>query len=94
MLSKSEKKELLNEEPRFDDINSSLMVGQKLPKGAIKEVNDVVALARKFKKEVIVLTVFQFGIKTIELWIPFHFPNITLSLLFVSWCQCFFNCII
>ncbi|MBC2716757.1 MAG: acyl-CoA/acyl-ACP dehydrogenase [Desulfobacteraceae bacterium] len=53
MISRSEIKTYTNMSPKFDDIFCSLQSAPKLPKGMIKETKKVIAIARKFNKEVI-----------------------------------------
>ena len=52
-LTGSEVKSYLSIEPRFDDIMCSLRATAKQPKGMVGEIRKVVALTRKFKREVI-----------------------------------------
>lgn len=52
MLSGAEKKLYLNKAPRFDDIMCGLRATGRQPKGIIKEMKTVMALARKFNDEV------------------------------------------
>ncbi|MFO8047676.1 MAG: acyl-CoA dehydrogenase family protein [Desulfosudaceae bacterium] len=52
MISGAEKKALLNQEPRFDDIMCGLRATGRQPKGIIKEMKTIMALARKFNEEV------------------------------------------
>ncbi len=51
-LRRSEVKSHLNTEPRFDDIMCSLRATAKQPKGMVAEIRRVVALTRKFNREV------------------------------------------
>lgn len=53
MITRREIKALLNEEPRFDDITCSLKATAKQPSGMVGEIRKVVALARKFTREVV-----------------------------------------
>lgn len=53
MITKREIQTFINMEPRFDDIMCSLRATAKQPKGMIRETKEVVALARKFNKEVV-----------------------------------------
>lgn len=52
MMPRSEMKAFLNNEPRFDDIMCSLKATAKQPKGIIREMEQVIAVARKFNQEV------------------------------------------
>jgi acyl-CoA dehydrogenase len=51
MLSDSSIENLINRDPKFDDITSSLQAIAKLPKAIDKETKKVIALARKFTDE-------------------------------------------
>jgi acyl-CoA dehydrogenase len=53
MISRSELKKLIQQEPKFDDIMCSLQMGPKLPKAMIGETKKIVAIARKFNDEVV-----------------------------------------
>ena len=52
MIAQSEITMLLNRAPNFNDISSSLQSTVRQPKGMLKETKKVVAIARKFKEEV------------------------------------------
>jgi len=52
VIAKSEINMFLNRAPHFDDITCSLKSTARQPKGMLKETREVVALARKFKEEV------------------------------------------
>lgn len=52
MISKSEIKHWTQQDPAFDDIMCSLNATARIPRGMIKETRKVVAIARKFKEEV------------------------------------------
>ncbi len=52
MLKRAEIKTWINQEPRFDDIMCSLRATGRQPAGIIREVKEVVAIARKFNAEV------------------------------------------
>jgi len=52
MISRSEIRSLLDNEPKFDDIMCSLRATGKQPGGIIKETREVIAIARKFNEEV------------------------------------------
>ncbi|MFO7557720.1 MAG: acyl-CoA dehydrogenase family protein [Desulfobacterales bacterium] len=53
MISTSEMKKFLDQEPRFNDITCSLQSVPKLPKALLKETRETVAIARKFNEEVV-----------------------------------------
>jgi acyl-CoA dehydrogenase len=53
MLKRSEVKSLISRFPRFEDNTLSMYYGPRMPKAMIKETEEVVALARKFKEEVV-----------------------------------------
>ena len=63
MISRMEKKQLLNNEPRFNDITCSLRAIGSQPKGIINEAKEVVAIARKFTNEVIRPQVLELDLK-------------------------------
>ncbi len=52
MISRSEVNAWIEQEPKFDDIMCSLRATGKQPRGIIREVKEVVAIARKFNAEV------------------------------------------
>jgi acyl-CoA dehydrogenase len=52
MISRSEINAFLQQEPKFDDVMCSLRATGKQPKGIIAETKKVIAIARKFNKEV------------------------------------------
>ncbi len=52
MITSSEIKALCAQVPNFDDIACGLNAAKKLPKGMVAETRKVVAIARKFKQEV------------------------------------------
>jgi alkylation response protein AidB-like acyl-CoA dehydrogenase len=55
MLSKSEIRALLQEQPAFDDISNTLRAATRFPnKALLKEVRQIVALARKFNQQVVI----------------------------------------
>lgn len=66
MISRKGKKLLLDREPRFDNILSSLKCGVDLPKTIVKETADAIAYARKFNDEVIRPNALKEDIKTFE----------------------------
>jgi alkylation response protein AidB-like acyl-CoA dehydrogenase len=53
MLPDSLIQSLINREPKFDDILSSLQSTAMLPRGIVKETKKVMALARKFTDEIV-----------------------------------------
>lgn len=53
MISRKEIKTYANRSPRFDDMINSLPAAPKLPKAMVGETRKVIAIARKFKEEVI-----------------------------------------
>ncbi|MFW6236768.1 MAG: acyl-CoA dehydrogenase family protein [Desulfosudaceae bacterium] len=53
MKGRSENKVFLEQEPRFDDIMCSLHATGKQPKGIIREMKQVMAIARRFNEEVV-----------------------------------------
>ena len=53
MISNASIQAVINREPKFDDITSSLQSIAKLPKGVVQETREVIALARKFTDEVV-----------------------------------------
>jgi alkylation response protein AidB-like acyl-CoA dehydrogenase len=63
MISASEKRQLLNREPCFEDITNSLRATGSQPKGIINEARDVVAIARKFADEVVRPQVLDLDLK-------------------------------
>ncbi len=66
MISKSEINNYLDEAPRFDDITCSLRAMGSQPKAIIKETREVMAIARKFKNEVIRPYVLELDLKMTE----------------------------
>jgi alkylation response protein AidB-like acyl-CoA dehydrogenase len=52
MISRSEVKNYLGQEPKFEDIMCGLQATGKQPKGIIKETRKVIAIARKFNEEI------------------------------------------
>jgi len=63
MISRSEKKQFLNNAPRFDDFTCSLRATGSQPKGIINESKEVVAIARKFVEEVVRPYVLELDLK-------------------------------
>ncbi|MFP4040464.1 MAG: acyl-CoA dehydrogenase family protein [Desulfosudaceae bacterium] len=53
MIGRSEINAFLEKEPRFDDIMCSLRATGRQPRGIIKEMKKVMAIARKFNEEVV-----------------------------------------
>lgn len=66
MIKVKRQKELLMREPRFDDINCSLLSVPKLPRAMIKETRLAVALARKFNDEVVRPRSLELDLKLME----------------------------
>mgnify|MGYP001113664443 CR=1 FL=1 len=52
MLSGSEIKSLMSGFPKFEDIHHGLPFGPRMPHAMVKEIKEVIAIARKFNKEV------------------------------------------
>jgi acyl-CoA dehydrogenase len=53
MMKTAEVNAYLDQEPRFDDMICSLRATVKQPRGILKEIREVVAIARKFNDEVV-----------------------------------------
>lgn len=66
MVSKKEIKSLLQTEPQFDDITNSLRAIGNQPKGIIQESREVIAIARKFKEEIIRPNILKLDLKMTE----------------------------
>ena len=63
MISRFEKKQLLQKEPRFDDLSCALRAVSSQPKGIVREAREVFAIARKFTNEVIRPHVLELDLK-------------------------------
>ncbi|MFH2066116.1 MAG: acyl-CoA dehydrogenase family protein [Pseudomonadota bacterium] len=66
MISSSEKKRLLNIEPRFDDITCGLRAIQSQPGGIVKEAGKIAAISRKFANEVVRPAALELDLKMTE----------------------------
>jgi len=63
MIARQEINSFLNMEPRFEDIMCSLRSTAKQPKGMIRETKKVIALARKFNREVVEPAALEIDLK-------------------------------
>ncbi|MCU0599473.1 MAG: acyl-CoA/acyl-ACP dehydrogenase [Desulfobacterales bacterium] len=66
MISRKEIKSLINMSPKFDDMVNSLQSAPKLPKAMVKETQKVIAIARKFNREVVRPSVLGLDLKMHE----------------------------
>jgi len=66
MISRLEKKQLMEKEPRFDDIACALRATGTQPKGIVREAREVIAIARKFTREVIRPHALELDLKMTE----------------------------
>ena len=66
MISRKEIKAYINMTPKFDDMISSLQSAPKLPKAMVKETKKVVAIARKFNREVVMPYALELDLKMHE----------------------------
>lgn len=66
MITSKEQDALLNLEPKFENSFLSLQAIPKMPKGILKETKQAIALARKFKEEVIKPIALELDRKTFE----------------------------
>ncbi|MGB9736642.1 MAG: acyl-CoA dehydrogenase family protein [bacterium] len=66
MISKIEQEALLNNEPTFENSFCSIQALPGMPKGMLKETKQAVALARKFKEEVVKPMALELDRKTHE----------------------------
>jgi acyl-CoA dehydrogenase len=66
MISRSEKKQFLDKEPRFDDFTCGLRAMGAQPKGIIKEAREVMVIGRKFAAEVVRPYALELDLKMTE----------------------------
>ena len=77
MISRREKKRLLEQEPRFNDISCGLRAIASQPGGMVEEAREVAAIARKFVEEVVRPNTLKLDLKMTEDhdYLPWEFVN-------------------